>query len=161
MTPFPQPLHPHTDCVRLALDTAERKCRDQGARFTALRRRVLELVWGSHEPVGAYTLLEALRSEGHSAAPPTVYRALDFLLRQDLIHRLERRNAFIGCADPAHPHAAQFLICVDCGRAAELNDPAIGTALSRGAEAAGFRITAQTVEIEGLCADCQGSGPEH
>lgn len=156
MTPFPLPVHHHTECVRHAIDAAESKCRAGGARFTALRRRVLELVWNSHEPVGAYALLEALRGEGHAAQPPTVYRALDFLLRQDLIHRLERRNAYIGCTQPEQPHAAQFLICIDCGRAAELNDPAIGAALNRGAEAAGFRITAQTVEIEGLCADCRG-----
>ena len=156
MTPFPMPVHRHTECVRHAIDAAEAKCRVGGARFTALRRRVLELVWNSHAPVGAYALLEALRGEGHAAQPPTIYRALDFLLRQDLIHRLERRNAYIGCTRPEQPHAAQFLICIDCGRAAELDDPAIGAALNRGAEAAGFRITAQTVEIEGLCADCRG-----
>lgn len=161
MTPFPLPVHHHTDCVRLALDAAERKCRDQGARFTALRRRVLELVWASHEPIGAYALLDALRGEGHAAAPPTIYRALEFLLRQELIHRLERRNAFIGCSQPTQPHAAQFLICVECGRAAELIDPAIGAALHRGADAAGFRITSQTVEIEGLCADCLDAAPTH
>ncbi|HTV27644.1 MAG TPA: transcriptional repressor, partial [Xanthobacteraceae bacterium] len=71
---FPAPEHDHSGCVRSALDTAEEHCERNGARLTALRRHVLELVWASHAPIGAYALLDALNAEGHSAAPPTVYR---------------------------------------------------------------------------------------
>lgn len=154
---FPSPVHDHSDCVRAALDAAQVKCEERGARLTALRRRVLELVWTSHEPVGAYALLDTLKAEGQAAAPPTVYRALDFLLEQGLVHRLERRNAFVGCPRPAASHSAQFLICTDCGRAAELDDPAIGDAVRHRAEAMGFTISRQTIEVEGLCPDCRGT----
>lgn len=154
---FPSPVHDHRDCVRAALDAAEIKCGQRGARLTALRRRVLELVWTSHEPVGAYALLDTLKTEGQAAAPPTVYRALDFLLQQGLIHRLERLNAFVGCPRPEASHSAQFLICTTCGRAAELDDPAIGLAVRQGAEARGFTIDRQTIEVEGLCADCRSA----
>lgn len=153
---FPPPGHDHRDCVAGALDAAEIHCRGRGARLTALRRRVLELVWSSHAPIGAYAMLAQLKQEGQAAAPPTVYRALDFLLEQGLIHRLERLNAFVGCATPHQPHAAQFLICGQCGRVAELENGAIASAVQGAAEKLGFVVKTQTVEAVGLCPDCLG-----
>jgi len=152
---FPHQSHDHDGCVRAALAAAEEQCQRSGARLTTIRRRVLELVWDRHAPVGAYAVLDALKAEGQNAAPPTVYRALDFLLEQGLIHRIERLNAFVGCAHPVGPHAAQFLICRACGRVAELDDPAIGQAILAGALKQGFSVSRQTVEVEGLCPDCQ------
>jgi len=157
---FPSAQHDHGHCVRDALAAAEISCRDQGAKLTPIRRRVLELVWANHEPVGAYGLLDRLAAEGMKAEPPTVYRALDFLLAHGLVHRLERLNAYVGCSHSPGPHAAQFLICTGCGRVAELDDPAIGAALQDGASARGFTISRQTVEVEGLCADCRSIIPE-
>jgi Fur family zinc uptake transcriptional regulator len=153
---FPSPAHDHEDCIRTALDAAASHCERQGARFTSLRRRVLELVWNSHEPVGAYALLDTLKTEGHAAAPPTVYRALDFLIDQGLVHRLERLNAFVGCPRPDSSHSAHFLICTDCGRAAEMrDDPSLDAALQRAADAQGFTVSRRTIEVEGLCPDCR------
>jgi Fur family zinc uptake transcriptional regulator len=154
---FPPKHHDHADCVRDALAAAEVSCQNQGARLTAVRRRILELVWASHDPVGAYGLLDRLAAEGIKAVPPTVYRALDFLLEHGLVHRLERLNAYVGCTHTEGPHAAQFLICTGCRRVAELDDPAIGQALADGAARRGFVVTRQTVEVEGLCAACRGA----
>lgn len=81
--------HDHRACIARAVAKAEALCRDRGVRLTELRRRVLELVWRAHEPIGAYGVLELLRTENDSAAPPTVYRALDFLVEQGLVHRVE------------------------------------------------------------------------
>ncbi len=157
---FPSPAHNHRNCVRTALDAATLRGERQGARFTTLRRRVLELVWDSHEPVGAYALLDTLKAEGHAAAPPTVYRALDFLIDQGLVHRLERLNAFVGCPRPDASHSAHFLICTECGRAAEMrDDPAVDAALQKAADALGFTISRRTIEVEGLCADCRERHP--
>lgn len=152
---FPAAQHDHDDCVRDALAAAETSCRAQGARLTPVRRHILELVWASHEPVGAYGLLDRLAKQGVKSVPPTIYRALDFLLEQGLVHRLERLNAYVGCSHRQGPHAAQFLICTNCGRVAELDDPAIGSALRQSAAGRGFTITRQTVEVEGLCPDCR------
>ena len=68
--------HDHDSCIKSALDRAETICSEQDLRFTALRRRVLELVWEEHKPVGAYDILKRLRDESLTAAPPTVYRPL-------------------------------------------------------------------------------------
>ena len=155
--PFPTREHDHSGCVRSALDMAEEQCERSGARLTALRRHVLELVWASHAPIGAYALLEALNGEGHAAAPPTVYRALDFLMEQGLVHRVESLNAYLGCAQPDESHTALLLLCSQCGRAAEFNDRGVDERLRHAAAAHGFTVARQTIEVEGLCPDCQAS----
>ncbi|WP_173979136.1 Fur family transcriptional regulator [Magnetospirillum sp. UT-4] len=155
---FPVPGHDHRRCVAGALDAAEAECRRRGARLTDVRRRVLELVWASHAPIGAYAVLDALAGDGRAAAPPTVYRALDFLLAHGLVHRIERLNAFIGCSHPGAPHSGQFLLCKECGAAAELDDPAIAGAVATASARVGFTVTGQTVEAEGLCALCRREG---
>lgn len=137
------------------MTAAESHCRRVGARFTTLRRRVLELIWNSHEPVGAYALLDTLRAEGLAAAPPTVYRALDFLLGQGLIHRLRSLNAFVGCPRPGGDHFGQFLMCTDCGAVIELEDSGIAGAVADGAARVGFAVGRQTVEVEGICSGCR------
>lgn len=150
----------HRQCIRSALQRAEAICRRQRERLTPQRRRVLELVWQQHRPVGAYDLLEQLQQQGR-VAPPTVYRALDFLQRLGLIHRLESLNAFVGCAQPERPHQGQFLICSSCRTLAEISDPAISDAIAAGARATGFTPRSQTVEVMGLCAGCRAEEESH
>lgn len=152
---FPPPHHDHALCISQALDAADAECRRSGARLTELRRRVLELVWCSHRPVGAYAVLEALGREGFCAAPPTVYRALDFLLAQGLVHRIEGLNAFVGCTHPGKPHGAHFLLCSQCGAAAEMNDARIDEAVELAAGRLGFTVARKIVEVEGLCPACR------
>lgn len=152
---FPPSAHDHAGCVDQAIRTAETLCRERGLRFTAIRRRVLELVWDSHKPIGAYDILESLASESGSAAPPTVYRALDFLIEAGLVHRLDSLNAFIGCPDPARKHAGQFLICRDCRTVAELGDTEIEQLVADKAAGLGFTAVRQMLEIEGLCDSCR------
>ncbi|MEN8177705.1 MAG: Fur family transcriptional regulator [Pseudomonadota bacterium] len=151
---FPTPRHNHTACVNAAIHEAEDYCNKTGVRLTELRRKVLELVWNSHRPVGAYDLLEQLAPSGRKAAPPTVYRSLDFLLEHKLIHRIDSLNAFIGCSQPGHEHDAQFFICKQCGEAAELIDPKIERTLVKDAKQLGFNIEKQTIEVTGLCNRC-------
>jgi Fur family zinc uptake transcriptional regulator len=155
---FAPPGHDHALCVDDALAAAERQCAGKGVRLTEQRRRVLELIWKSHAPVGAYTLLDRLREEGVRAQPPTVYRALEFLVENGLIHRIESLNAYVGCSEPSERHVGQFLICTGCQSAAELDDAAIGGAIAARAQAIGFSVTRATVEIAGLCPNCRGAG---
>lgn len=159
------PALPSPASLEASLDRAAALCARRGAQLTALRREVLRLVLEAEQPVGAYALLDRLRASRAGAAPPTVYRALDFLVEQGLIHKVERLNAFIGCADAldhpddcgcgeAHDHPHQFLICRRCGATAEISDPGVALALARAARAAGFEPARATVEVEGTCARC-------
>jgi Fur family zinc uptake transcriptional regulator len=152
---FPRSDHDHVRCVADALAEAARLCRTRGARLTPLRTRVLEIVWKSHKPLGAYDMLAVLAAEGRSAAPPTVYRALEFLLEQGLVHRLSSLNAFVGCSRPGHTGSGQFLICRSCGNAAELNDGGVERAITRSAASQGFDVDRHTVEISGVCPECR------
>lgn len=149
--------HDHAACADDAILQAEEICLSRAEKLTPLRRRVLELVWRSHAPVGAYDLLAALRKDGRSGAPPTVYRALDFLLAQGFVHRIQSLNAFVGCSHPGSAHAGQFLICKRCRSAAELDDPSVGEAVAAGARRVGFEVETQTIEIAGLCPACRAS----
>ena len=149
--------HDHERCRRQALDAAVALCRKNGARLTPLRRKVLYAVWQSHEPIGAYEICAVLNGKGDGILPPTVYRALGFLEKQGLIHRLSTLNAYIGCNQPGEHRAGRYLICSDCGRVAEL--PA-GDLMDRvSSEAAGFHFEAQAVHLEALgrCLACAGT----
>ncbi len=158
---FLQAGHDHRDCIAEALRMAERVCAERGARLTKLRRRVFELVWSSHAPIGAYELLRRLGQERQGAAPPTVYRALEFLRENGLIHRIESLNAFVGCCAPDRAHAGQFLICSACGAAAEIDDPRVDAAIERRAGEIGFAVRRKTIEVEGLCPPCRNRAGDH
>jgi Fur family zinc uptake transcriptional regulator len=149
--------HDHGHCVEDALAAAEKVCAEKELRFTPLRRRVLELVWSSHKPVGAYALLDELRNEDLGSAPPTVYRALDFLIENGLIHRIERMNAFVGCSHPGEAHRGFFLICSDCGNAEELQSDGLADTISASASRRGFMAREMTLEVTGVCGDCRAT----
>lgn len=138
------------------LEEADTLCQRRGVRLTAQRRQVLHILCAAGRPLGAYDILEAMRDGSRPLAPPTVYRALDFLLEQGLVHKLESLHAYVGCTHPEHPHSSQFLICADCGLVTELEDEAIAASLKSAASETGFRPRRRVVEVIGTCADCAG-----
>lgn len=145
------------EAIEAQLDAAAAECARNGAQLTELRRRVLGLILESDGPVTAYRLLDRLKEFRRGAAPPTIYRALDFLMDQKLVHRIERLNAFVSCTGAAHHgHAVQFLICRACGTVAEIEDDAVSRALAQAASRVGFRPGSAVVEVEGVCAACAG-----
>ncbi len=152
---FVAPNHNHRRCVKTALESATRVCAERGSRLTAIRALVLTLVWESHKPVTAYELLDRLRkAKKTGAAPPTVYRALEFLLAHDLVHRIESMNAFTGCGTPGETHDGQFLLCTKCKRVAELQDTSVTELIDSSARLVGFKPERQTIEVRGLCPSC-------
>ena len=151
---FPSHDHDHDHCIDDALKAAESICLERGLRFTRTRRRVLEIVWQRHGPIGAYDILEVLQEERRKTAPPTVYRALEFLLEHGFVHKIESLNAFVGCSKPGGAHVSQFLICTGCGQTAELDDSDIAFLIAEKMTSAGFDVSRQTIEIQGVCSDC-------
>ena len=149
--------HHHVHDAKGFVAAVEHACVQRGLRLTAIRARVLGLVAAAGKPIKAYDLLEQVREgEGAgAAAPPTVYRALDFLLANGFIHKLESINAFVACHHPSSAqHSVPFLICNRCHSATELEDAGIVATLDAAARALGFAPQAQTLEVHGLCAKC-------
>ncbi|MBV1932508.1 MAG: transcriptional repressor [Porticoccaceae bacterium] len=148
--------HDHLRCQNAALHQAQALCARDGARLTPIRETVLRLIWQSHRPLGAYDIIEQLsESSAKRVMPPTVYRALDFLLTQGLIHRLATLNAYIGCPFPGSAHSNVFMVCRVCGSAAECSVDAINKAIVAAASRSGFVIESQSIEVSGLCPACQ------
>jgi Fur family zinc uptake transcriptional regulator len=141
--------------IERALARAQRLCAMRGAKLTPVRRRVFELVLGAEHPIGAYALLATLQGERGKLGPPTVYRALDFLLAHKLIHKIESVSAFVACDDVEHPHESQFVICDDCGATEEIQDHAIVETLRRLGADRGFAVARQVIEARGLCPACR------
>jgi Fur family zinc uptake transcriptional regulator len=146
--------------VNRVLKRAEALCRERGVRLTDQRKTVLRLLCLSDKPLSAYELLDRMRGVVKNPAPPTVYRALDFLLEQGLVHKLESLHAYVGCTHPDHPHASQFLICDDCGEVAEVEDASVAESLTAAGEAIGFRTKRPIVEVLGTCAQCNAKRDE-
>jgi Fur family zinc uptake transcriptional regulator len=157
-TVFPAPDHDHGQCSADAMAHAERICRERGERLTPMRRQVLEKLAASHRPLGAYEIIELVGTEGARPAPITIYRALDFLRDNGLIHRIESRNAFLACINN-HASGAPvvFLICEHCGAVGEAASSAVAESLTAAAKNAGFTPKNPVIEITGTCAHCKAA----
>jgi len=137
------------------LDQAAELCRTRGQSLTPLRRRVLEIVLQAGRPLGAYDVLEILAEERGRVAPPTVYRSLDFLQDQGLVHKVLSVNGFVACTQAARPHAAELFICQRCGTAVEVARKAADPRLEETAAELDFAIESVVLEVRGCCADCR------
>ncbi|WP_052402415.1 transcriptional repressor [Muricoccus aerilatus] len=138
------------------LALAEERCRKLSVRLTPWRRQVLSILLEAPRPMGAYALLDHLRVMAGPAAPPAIYRALDFLVTQGLAHRLASQSTYVACmtcgAAPGHAHA--FLLCQSCGRATEIEDHRVEHAIASMVGRVGFQVFGRTVEVDGLCSGC-------
>ena len=147
--------HDHGLCATDALAVARATCAEHKLRLTPIREKVLGILLETHTALGAYDILETLRTEGLRSQPPVAYRALEFLVEHSFAHKIERLNAFIGCTYPEKDHSPVFMICKECNQVAEtLSFPIIGT-LSKTAKAIGFEIEKAVVETEGTCPGCR------
>ena len=148
-----EPLGLSGRALTAGLRMAESRCEAHGQKLTPARRRVLELLMQAGQPVKAYDLISAF-GDGEAAKPPTVYRALEFLEREGLAHRIESLSAYVACSGEAGDHAAAFLLCDCCGRTEEIDAP-VHEALRGLAARVGYSIQTVAIEAHGLCAACR------
>ena len=160
---FHAPGHDHDRCTADALAHAEKLCAQRSQRLTPIRRQVLEALLGSHKPLGAYEIMDRaalgrgrLAPSGGRPAPITIYRALDFLRDNGLVHRIESRNAFVACVNNhATGDLVVFLICEHCGAVGEAPSAAVAESLNAAAKSAGFAPKSPVIEITGVCKHCR------
>ena len=148
---------------------AKEQCRARGVRFTPLRQQIYALVLQATKPVGAYDLITQLQHARHSAAdptsaskavsknvaPPTVYRSLEFLLAEGLIHQLTSINAYVPCCHPRAEHTAAFLICEQCQRVQECSSVPVQEMMNFAEQDVGFVVAHSVIELSGRCKACQ------
>ncbi len=147
--------HNHQHCINDALKSAEKICQQKNIRLTPIRRRIFELVWSNHKAVGAYELLETLHLEDPKAKPVTIYRALDFLLKAGLVHKIQSLNAFIGCLKPEIAHHSVLLICNQCQKTDEIEAQQAYDNIYQLAEKNSFMPQHISLELHGCCKNCQ------
>lgn len=147
--------HPSSASITERLQTAERLCQQRGKRLTPIRRMVLEILLRQDRSLKAYELLDEVRRIQSNATPPTVYRALDFLIAEGLIHRLDAVNAWTACRDAEGERHDLLIICTRCGAVAELSDPDLSDQLARRAAQAGFVLSNPETELRALCNACR------
>lgn len=144
----------HKKCISMAITEGEKICLSSGLRFTDIRRQVLSIIWESHMPTKAYDILDKLSLTATSAKPPTVYRALDFLLENGLIHRINSLNAFVGCGHPTEHEQCYFLICTECAEVTECCTQSLTRAIEKTGKENQFSSLTTSLEIQGVCAAC-------
>lgn len=147
-------VHDHHN-IDQRLTDAENLCSSIGARLTPLRKEVLELILSASGPMGAYDLLAKLKGNAERpAAPPTVYRTLDFLLEKGFIHRLTSINAYIPCCHPRAGHQAAFLICTECKSVKESSADNLLSQIAALSASDHFTAKHSIIEISGVCQQC-------
>ena len=144
------------------MSAAEQKCIQGGIRFTKRRKQVLSVLIEADVALSAYEIAERCNADSDSNMPAmSVYRILDFLQNQNLIHRLEIANKYVSCSHVtcSHEHGqSQFLICGGCRHVEEIYlSPDAVDALQTAASSAGFSAISPQLEIKGWCAECHQS----
>ena len=162
------------------LVAAQVQCRTHGVRFTPLRQQIYALILQANKPIGAYDLITQLqqtrlleledtetvngtaqkyvqKEAQKNVAPPTVYRSLEFLLTENLIHQLTSMNAYVPCCHPRAEHTAAFLICEQCQRVQECSSVPVQEIMSFAEQDVGFSVTRSVIELSGRCQDCHKS----
>lgn len=152
--------HDHQRCANSAMEVARQLCVTRGVQLTPIRQQVLALIWESHKAVKAYELLDRFKVQQQSAKPATIYRALDFLMEQGLIHRIESLNAFVGCHCSAEQHEQLLLICKSCQEVEERSAELVMRDLAAEIQAANFIVHSKAIEVQGICAKCAASSPK-
>ena len=153
MVRFPPSTPPETTAqVDQTLEAAQTVCEQKGLRLTPLRAAVLRIIARSTRPLGAYALLVLLQDEvGRKHTPPTIYRALDFLLEIGSILRVESRNAYILRDRPGSP---VLFLCDTCDSSVAVESPGLAELIESNAATLKFHIARPVIECSGTCDRC-------
>lgn len=147
------------DSTDSIIQSAERHCKDHGTRLTEKRKLVLTGLIQSEMALSAYELIAEVKKQyNQDLAAMSVYRILDFLESEKLVHKLKLANKYIACEHISCDHAhgvSQFLICGQCNKVKEINiKPATMAELQTTVDEAGFKLISPQFEMNCICADC-------
>ncbi|MBB4930339.1 Fur family ferric uptake transcriptional regulator [Lipingzhangella halophila] len=107
----------------------------------------------------AQDLYANLRAEGSKIGLTTVYRALQALSDSgevDVLRTDEGEAVYRACVTDTHHH---HLVCRGCGKAVEVEGPAVEDWAASVGKAHGFTDITHTVEVFGTCMECAAADP--
>lgn len=145
---------PSKASIAKIINSAQETCAAAGLRFTDQRRDVLEIIASAKKPMGAYDVLEALGEYMDNPKPPNAYRAIEFLVEQGFVHRIESLNAYVVCGVDHRHNGSQFLVCDECGVVIEAHLCHLPQDLEKHVKTQGFSANRWNAEIHGICKDC-------
>ena len=145
--------------VQKIIDHAERHCKAHGSRLTSKRKQVLSCLLQSEKAMSAYELVDFCKVEfGETIPAMSVYRILNFLQDEHLVHKLNLANKYVACAHITRDHAhavTQFLICGQCQKVKEISiDKSTIAELQKSVEQAGFQLISPQLEMNCICEAC-------
>lgn len=145
--------------VEKIIDHAEQHCKTHGSRLTQKRKQVLSGLLQSEKALSAYELIDVCKNEfGETLPAMSMYRILDFLQGEHLVHKLKLANKYVACAHIScdHEHAVpQFLICGECQKVMEINiSRSTIKKLEQNVEDAGFHLISPQLEMNCICDNC-------
>ena len=140
--------------VGKSIQIAEQYCKENDLKFTAVRRKVLEILLQKNTALGAYEILDLLREAGFKYQPPVAYRALDFLVKNGFAHKIEQLNSFVGCVHLGKDHSPAFMICTNCNFVSEEEAINADFSISKIGSRSGFKVEKAIIEARGLCNSC-------
>ena len=123
-------------------------------RYTKPRENVLKIIAKSNKPLKAYDVLKQLALVLKDPKPPTAYRAIDFWLKYNFIHRIESLNAFTACSTDHLHNGSQFMICDDCGKVIESHLCELPLPFKDKTKKVSFIPKKWNLEINGTCKNC-------
>ena len=124
--------------------------------LTKNQQAVLSLLENSKEPLKAYTILFDIQKKGIKA-PTQVYRALDKLIENRKVHKIESKNSYIACnnVNCSSQSSTSFLICEECDIVIELEKNNSSSYFSKLTEKFDFKYSEHNLEIYGYCESCK------
>ncbi len=149
--------HNHLECSKKTIKNAEEICLKFSLNLTPIRKKVLEIISANHKPSRAYDLLAKLKEAGFSDKPPTIYRALDFLIENKIVHKLSTINAYVACYGEESEEISCFLICEKCHEIEEFQDESLNKLLINIGKKRGIEIKNLNLEINFTCEECKNS----
>ncbi len=128
-------------------------CNKNNIKITALREQLIEILAKADHPCTAYQILSELKNVKKNAEPMTVYRVLDFLVKNNIVHKLEASRKYALCCHPSEK-SCQIFVCKKCGKKQECHNTSIAKVLEQISEKSNFRLVSKDIEIYGLCQNC-------
>lgn len=139
-----------------SVDELTQQFRANGLKVTPQRQSIFRAVSGSAAHPTAESVYAAVSAEMPTISLRTVYQTLNDLAAMGELHALDIGTGSTRFDPNLEPH--HHLVCLDCGRIADVHGLLPGIAAPMDDEADGFEIITTEIIFRGRCATCRTAG---